>query len=113
MFTRSSLPDRNAAYWRLLKADEHLHLNPDWLCTVAIFAQSKYCLQGYAVSSTNASIWYGNLSIAHRRNSDVVEDAGDDFGFVRVVIGKYEDKAGKKVPANITLAAVIPIILNM
>ena len=43
----------------------------------------------------------------------MVADAGDDFGFVRVVIGKYEDKAGKKVPANITLAAVIPIILNM
>ena len=39
----------------------------------------------------------------------MVADAGDDFGFVRVVIGKYEDKAGKKVPANITLAAVIPI----
>ena len=84
-----------------------VYLNLDWLWIVGTSTQSKYCFQGYAVCSTGTSIWHGNLSAAHRRNCDVVEDAGNDIDFVGVVIGKCEDKVGKKAPANITLATLL------
>ena len=61
-----------------------LCLNPYWLRTVGAFAESKYCLQGCAVFATGTHIWHGNLSAAHRRGSDVVEDAGDDVDLVRI-----------------------------
>ena len=70
-------------------------------------ARSKHGLQGYTVCSTGASIRYDNLSAAHRRSRDVVEDVGNDIDFVGVVIGKFEDKAGKKASTNITLATLL------
>lgn len=37
----------------------------------------------------------------------MVEDVGNDIDFVGVVIGKFEDKAGKKASTNITLATLL------
>ena len=39
----------------------------------------------------------------------MVEDAGNDIDIVGVVASKYEDETGKKAPANMTLAVLIPI----
>lgn len=80
-----------------------VHLNPDRFWTMGASAQSKYCLQGYAVCSTGTNIRYGDFRAAHRGRSDVVEDAGDDVDIVGVVAGKCEAKAGKKAPVNIMM----------
>ena len=68
------------------------------------FAQSKYCVQGYAFCPTGTLVWHGDLRAAHRRNHNVVEDACNDTDFVRAITGKCEAKVAKKASSNMTLA---------
>lgn len=86
-----------------------VYLNPDWLWTVGAPAQSECCFQCCAICPTGAGVRYGNLSAAHRGGGDVVEDAGNDIDLVGVAVSKYENKTGKKTPANMTVAAFVPI----
>lgn len=64
-----------------------LCLNLDWLWIMGASAGAKYRLQGYAFCSTGSHIRHGDLSAADRRDSNVVEDAGNDAHFIRIDIG--------------------------
>ena len=72
------------------------------------FAQSKYCLEGYAICSTSAGIRYDDFSAADRRDSNVVEDAGNAIDLVRTGTGKCEDR--KKVAISPLLVANVSTI---
>lgn len=67
-----------------------LYLNLDWLWTMGASARAKYGLQGSAICSTDSHIRYGNLSAAHRRGINVVEDAGDGAYFIGTDTGECE-----------------------
>lgn len=66
------------------------------------FAQSKYCLQGYAVCFASASVWYGNFSAALRGSGDMVEDVGNAIDLVRAVISKCENKQKSAIGLIVT-----------